>query len=150
MPEIGVLADLIEHIWVTQTHVSAIFPEDTDETVTVTAGDVNNTFGAWAELVDSGAVSLSSKFAANPGHIVAIHIEECSLKDIRYLLELAYGDDKTVIVRSRFMKVNVKVDVGHQTRVRSLEVPAAEKIYYRLKCETADATAEIHLRYFLE
>lgn len=150
MPEIGRLANLIEHIWLTQTHVSTIFPEDTNELVTVTAGNVADTFGAWAELVDDTPVALSTKFADNPGHIVAIFVEEASVTDKRYLLELAYGDDKTVICRSRFMKAAVILDVGHQTRVRSIEVPAGETIYYRLKCETADATAEIHLRYFLE
>lgn len=150
MPEIGVLADLIEHIWLTQTHVSAVFPEDTDETVTVTAPAGVNTFGAWAELVDDQAVALSSKFADKPGHIVAIMVEECSVQDKRYLLELAYGAAKTIIVRSRFMKVLNKVNVGHQTRVRSIHIPAGETIYYRLKCETGAATAEIHLRYFLE
>lgn len=150
MPEIGRLAALIEHIHRTQVHVSAIFPEDTDETCTVTAGDVADTFGDWVELADNNAVKFASKFDDGPGHIVGIAIEECSLKDVRYLLEIAYGDDKTVIVRSRFMKVNVKLDVGHQTRVRSLEIPSDEEIYYRLKCETADATAEIHFRYYVE
>ena len=150
VPEIGSLETLIKHIWVTQTHVSAIFPEDTDETVTVTAGGTNNAFGAWAELVDNLAVTLSSKFADAPGHIVSINLEDASLKDVRYLLEIAYGDAKTMVCRTRFVKVNVKVDVNHQARIRSIEIPAGETIYYRMKCETADATAEIHLRYFLE
>jgi len=150
MPEIGRMAALIEHMFLNHEHVSAIFPEDTDETVTVTAGGTNNTFGAWAELVDNNAVKLSSKFDDDPGHVVAMLIEECSLKDVRYLLELAYGEDHTMIVRSRFMKVNTKLDVGHQTRVRSVTIPAGETIYYRLKCETASATAELHARYYLE
>lgn len=150
MPEIGRLAHLIEHIWDTQTHVSAIFPEDTDEVVLVTAGAANNGFGAWAELVDNNAVTLSSKFADDPGHIVAILVEDSSLKDVRYLMELSYGDDNIVICRTRFMKVNTKLNVGHQARVRSLHISGGETIYYRLKCETALATAEIHLRYYLE
>lgn len=150
MPEIGRLAALIEHIYTTHVHVSAVFPEDTDETVTVTAGSSNNGFGAWAELVDDQVVALSDKFADDQGHIVAINVEETSLKDVRYLLELAYGDDKTMIVRSRFMKQNVKLDVDHSRRVRSICIPAGETIYYRLKCETADATAEIHIRYYLD
>jgi len=150
MPEIGRLAHLIEHIHKCQSHVSAIFPEDTDETVTVSAGGTANTFGAWAELVDDQAVTLSSKFADNSGHIVAILIEVCSVTDKRYLLELAYGDDETVFVRNRFMKILTKMNVGHQKRVRSIEIPAGETIYYRLKCETASATAEVHLRYYLD
>jgi len=131
-------------------HVSAIFPEDTDETVTVTAGGTNNTFGAWAELVDNNAVKLSSKFDDDPGHVVAVLIEESSLKDVRYLMEIAYGEEHTMICRTRFMKQNVKQDVDHQRRVRSITIPQGETIYYRLKCETASATAEIQSRYYLE
>jgi len=149
MPEIGRLANLIEEMWAYCHHVSAIFPEDTDETVTVTAGDADHKWSDWAELVDNTPVALSTKFADDPGYIVSVLVEECNTKDVRYLLELAYGDDYTVIGRSRFMKAEQKANVGHQTRIRSIEIPAGETIYYRLKCETASKTAEIQVRYYL-
>lgn len=149
MPEIGVLGNLIQEIFDYCVHVSAIFPEDVDETVTVTAGDSDDAFGAWAELVDNNSVTLSSKFNAKAGYVVSMLLEEASLKDVRYLLELSYSAAKKVICRTRFMKVQNKVNVAHQTRVRSLKVPKGETIYYRLKCETADADAEIQVRYYL-
>ena len=130
-------------------HVSDIFPDDTNKTVTITAGAVINTFGAWAAVVDNLAAEFSTVFAAADGHLAAILVEECSLTDVRYLLEISYGATNVIVARSRFMKVNSKVDVSHFTRIRSIHIPAGETVYYRLKCETADATAEIHFRYYL-
>jgi len=149
MPKIGTLADLIQDIWDYCVHVSKIFPEDTDETVTITAGGTNNTFGDWAELADNNSVTLSSKFTAKSGYIVSILLEEADTKDVRYLLEIAYCATKTVVARSRFMKVNTKLNVSHQMRIRSLKIPKGEIVYYRLKCETASATAEIQVRYYI-
>jgi len=117
--------------------------------VTLTAGAVANTWSAWAPVVDNLAVELSTVFAAAPGHICAISIEDASVKDERYMLEVAYGAARVVMARSRFMKVNIKVDVNHKVMIRSIHVPAGETVYYRLKCETALATAEVHFRYYL-
>lgn len=58
-------------------HESYIFPEDTNETSTHTAHANADTFCAWTEIVDNNAVTLSSKFASNNGHISAIVLEEC-------------------------------------------------------------------------
>ena len=117
--------------------------------MTVTAGGVANTWSAWAAIVDNLAAELSTVFAASDGHICSILIEECSIKDMRYLLEVSYGAAKVIVARTRFMKQNVKLDVDHQRRIRSIHIPAGETVYYRLKCETADATAEVHFRYYL-
>ena len=149
MPAHGVLDALIREIWHYTHHVSDIFPDDTNKTVTLTAGGVINTFGAWAPVVDNLAAEFSTVFAALGGHISAISIEDCSIKDERYLLEVAYGAARVMIARSRFLKVNIKVDVNHKVFIRSVHVPAGETIYYRLKCETANATAEVHFRYYL-
>ena len=129
-------------------HVSDIFPEDTDETVTVTAGGTAHVFGAWAEVTD-GVNTLSSKFATKSGHITGILIEETSRTDEIYLLEISYGASKIGIANSRFMKTTVFLDVSHQTRIRSFHIPPGETIYYRLKCVTALSTASIHFRYYL-
>jgi len=140
---------LIRDIWHYTHHVSDIFPDDTDKTVTVTAGGVVNTFGAWAAIVDNLAAELSTMFAAQEGHICSIIIEECSVTDKRYELEVSYGAARVVVARSRFMKEAVITNVGHQTRIRSVHIPAGETVYYRLKCETANATAEVHFRTYL-
>ena len=129
-------------------HVSKVFPEDTDETVTVTAGGTNNTFGAWAEIVDNNAVSLSSKFATSPGHICAIIIEDVNQVDERYTLEISHGASNTIIARTRFMKSGVLVNVEHSRRIRSTHITAGNTVYYRLKCETLGKTAIVQFRYY--
>ncbi len=149
MPAHGSKAYEIDHIYHYTHHVSDIFPDDTNKTVTLTAGGAINTFGAWAPVVDNLAVEFSTVFAAALGHMSAISIEDASIKDERYLLEISYGAARVVIARSRFMKVNIKVDVNHKVFVRSEHIHAGETVYYRMKCETALATAEVHFRYYL-
>jgi len=139
----------IDQIYHYTHHVSDIFPDDTNKTVTVTAGGVADTFGAWAPVVDNIPVEFSTVFAADPGHIASILVEDCSLTDVRYELEVSYGAARVIVARSRFMKVLNKLNVAHQVRIRSFHVPAGETVYYRLKCETALATAEAHFRYYL-
>ena len=130
-------------------HVSEIFPADTDETVTLTAGNVANTFGAWAPVVDNNAVELSSVFAAQPGHICAIVIEDVNQVDERYMLEISYGAAYTIVARTRFMKSGVLVNVEHSRRIRSFHITAGHVVYYRLKCETLGKTAIVQFRYYL-
>jgi len=128
-------------------HVSGIFPEDSDELVTLTAGGTDNVFGAWAEITD-GAVTLSSKFAAKPGHIVAIIIEDVNQVDERYVLEISHGPSYVVIGRTRFMKSGVLVNVEHSRRIRSHHITPGHLVYYRLKCETLGKTAIVQFRYY--
>ncbi|MBA7636006.1 hypothetical protein ES703_43619 [subsurface metagenome] len=128
-------------------HVSSLFPEDTDETVTLTAGGTDNTFGAWAEITD-GVNTLSSKFATKPGHVCAIIVEDVNQVDERYVLEISYGAAYVMIGRTRFMKSGVLVNVEHSRRIRSIHVPPGETVYYRLKCETLGKTAIVQFRYY--
>ena len=149
MPSHGTLDALIREIYHYTHHVSDIFPDDTNKTVTLTAGGVADTFGAWAPIVDNLAVELSTVYAAAPGHICSIIIEECSRTDERYRLEVSYGAARVVMARSRFMKILNKLNVDHQRRIRSIHIPAGETVYYRLKCETALGTAEVQFRHYL-
>jgi len=150
MPQVG-CADPVKVDWLylDSQHESDIFPEDTDESVTFTAGGVANTFGAWAEIaVDVIGTTFSSKVATKQGHISGILIEDMSLKDKHYLLEIAYGDDKTNVLRHRFIAWDVKkLDAVNFMKIRAAAIPAGETVYYRMKCETALATCEISLRY---
>lgn len=150
MPQIG-CADPVKVDWLylDSQHESAIFPEDTDESVTFDAGGEANTFGSWAEVaVDDNGATLSSKLAEEEGHISAILIEELSDKDKRYLLEIAYGDDKVNVLRHRFIAWDVKkLDAVHYMKIRADAIPAGETVYYHMKCETALATCQISLRY---
>ena len=150
MPQVG-CADpaKIEELLLEIQHESDIFPEDTDESVTFTAGGTVNTFGSWVEIaVDGNGATFSSKVATETGHISGILIEDLSVKDKRYLLEIAYGDDKTNVLRHRFLSGEVKkLEAIQFVRIRADAIPAGEKVYYRMKCETAGATCEISLRY---
>ena len=148
MPEIGQLAHIIRRLCQFICHSTNIFPEDTDDYVTLTAGTPANTFGAWAEIQDDKAIKFSAKFDENPGYITAVILEDASVKDKRYLLEISYCAEHILIARSRFMKVETKTDVSHLMRIRSALIPVGEEVFYRLKCETALATAELQLRYY--
>lgn len=103
-------------------HISILFPEDSNETVTLTAGNVVNTFSAWAEIVDNNAVTLSSKFVSS-GHISSIIVEGASVKDKRYVLEIAYGADKIVVARARGISETVLVGHVGQEEMRTIEIP---------------------------
>jgi len=128
-------------------HLTKIFPEGTDETLTFTAGGVANVFGDWAEIVDNVPNTFSSKIT-KPTHITAFMIEDASVKDKTYFLEVAYGDAKTLVSPYRFISGDVKLPIIQQIRLRSRDIPVGETVYYRMKCETAGATCTLHLRYY--
>ena len=131
-------------------HVSSIFPDATNLTCTLTAGGVANTYGNWAEIQDSGATTFSSKFAAIEGHISAIIVEECSRNDKVYMFELGLSHDGTNFTELscfRFLSGTGNVPGVFQIRYRMPVIPAGVSLYYRMMCETAGATAEVHFRY---
>lgn len=133
-------------------HKSYVWPEGTDEAVTCTAGAVANVFGDWAELdIVGGGDTLSSKFTDAVGHISAVVVEDLSIDDEVYDLEIAYGADKTIITPHRFLSGEVKKLSGVMyVRVRAPQMPAGETIYYRMKSEEALATCQIHVRYHFD
>ena len=130
-------------------HISNIFPEGTDETLTFTAGGVPNVYSAWAEVIDSGANKISDKFTAQ-AMVTAFLIEHCDARDKVYMFELAYGDSKTVLTRYRLIAgETTKLPAVQQLRIRGMHFPSDELIYYRMKSETAGAICELHIRYYL-
>ena len=140
--------DSLEFLGEAQTHVTSLFPVSSVNFVTFTAGNVNNTFGAWAEIVDDAANKLSAAFTTSQGHITGMLLEDLSVKDKRFLFEIAYGDDKTIVLRHRFLAGEVKkLNAVLFMRIRSVIIPEAQLLYYRMMCETADATCEISFRY---
>ena len=131
------------------SHVSALFPEDTDETVTLTAGGGNNAFGAWAELVDNNAVKLSSKYDSRDMHISEISITSTDTNDKRWILEVSYGAAKVVHARLAFGSGNKFIATEQTGHFKAPELPTDELIYWRMKCETAGAICTIVIRYHL-
>lgn len=141
--------DSLEFLGETQTHVTDLFPASSANYVTFTAGGTENTFGAWAEIMDDANNKLSDAFATSSGHITGILLEDLNIKDKRYLFELAYGDSKTVILRHRFLSGDTVKKLASilYMRIRSVIIPAGELLYYQMMCETAGKTCEISFRY---
>jgi len=129
------------------SHVSAIFPSDTNLTCTFTAHADANTWSAWAEIQDSGATKLSD-FCVTPMHLTSIVVETISDDSVLYMFEISWGAAYTPLTSGRFAGVG-KFQAAHiQDRFWALSVPAGQLIYYRMKTETAVAdTCTIHLRY---
>jgi len=140
--------DSLEELSLEFRHASHIFPENTNETVTFTAGNVANQFGPWLEIVDNNGVTLSSKFEEDAGHITAIMTEAASKTRSVYLFEIAYGDPKIIVSRYRFItNRTAALPIVQQITIRALDIPRDEKIYYRMACKTANATCMLHFRY---
>jgi len=131
-------------------HSTLIFPGDTSLTCTFTAGEALDTWSAWTEIVDSGANTFSSLLTAVPGHITVVQEEEVSDINTRYMIEIAYGADKTHVTAQRFAGSGKFQNPDNHARVFGPEIPAGETVYYRMKSNTAVAdTAILHIRYHL-
>lgn len=140
--------DKSNELYIDNFHESFLFPEDSDETVTFTSGLNNNEFSAWTEIVDNNTVTFSSKITSDV-HISSVLVESTSIKDVIYIYEISYGDSKIIIARARLLSGTNQVSSEHQTRVRNLEIPAGEIVYYRMKCATGNNTITLSLRYHL-
>lgn len=141
------LIEALRNLVLEAAHETFIYPEMTVKTVSFTSGGVD-AFSAWAEIVDSGVVTLSS-LATSIMHISSIVIESTDTIDKMYLLEIAYGALYTNVARIRFGSGSKFVEPAQQVRVRAKHIPAGETIYYRMACEAAGAIATAQIRYHL-
>lgn len=136
-------------------HRSYLYPDltsDMDLTCTLTAG-TSKAFGSWVELTDSSSNELSTIVASNDLHISAVRIRETSVSDKLYVIEIGYGltaESVTTISPHDFGSGTKKIDSDEQVRVRADVIPAGQKIYGRLKCETNGAIATIVIRYHFD
>jgi len=131
-------------------HLTYVFPSVSNLTCTLAASATPNVTSAWAEIADSGATTLSSKFATYEGHITGIDIFSCDVADKMYICDIAYGSAKTVITSFSFISnATGKKVVPKLIRVRALHIPAGETVYYRMMCETASKVLTVDFRYFL-
>ncbi|GAI78347.1 unnamed protein product, partial [marine sediment metagenome] len=135
------------------SHRSYIFPDmasDIDLTCTFTSGAIDE-FGAWAEITDSGATTLSSIAAVHALHISALRIRTTSRADKLYVIEIGYGlaaDAVTILDPHGFGSGTKKIDSDEQVRFRPPVIPQGQKVYYRMKTEDIlNATATVELRY---
>jgi len=150
----GIVDDILEDtidIHDAVSHVSSIFPADTNLTCTFTAHADEHTWSAWTEIVDSAATKLSAATAATPGHITSILVETVSDNTVLYMYEVAWGAAKVLITSGRFAGSG-KFQAAHiQDRFWASNFPAGELIYYRLKSDK-DASEDfctVHFRYHI-
>ena len=120
-----------------------LFPDNTARFVTLTAGGVANTFGAWAEIVDDAANPFTAVFAAQAGYVSEIMSYIFSVPNEMWIIEIARGAAHTVIGRQR-----VRSDWSYFLNFMSARVPAGETVYYRAMSESAGATCRASFRYF--
>lgn len=130
------------------SHDTEIFPEDTDEFITFTAGALDNEWSDWVEIEDGSGNKFSDRAVAGNMHLSAIIIESANVKDEVYMIEIAYGDAKTPVTPFRFIAgETTKLPPVQESRVRAEYVPAGEKIYYRMKCGDGGKICTLHIRY---
>ena len=128
---------------------ASLFPATTNLTCQLTAGNTN-VWSAWTEVVDSGATTLSSAFAANPGYISDMLFFLPSDAADGYSVELAYGVAKTNLGRASFWAL-ASGDIAYIMPIKSRRVPAGETVYYRMSSTGANgATVQARFRYFYE
>lgn len=126
-------------------NIMKIFPEDTNETVTLVTPAGANTWGAWAEVDDNNGVTFSSKLDAVSQFLSTIVVETVSVNNQRFMFEFAYGDDKIVVTRLRVYSGAVP---KQETSVKALVIPFGETVYYRGKCSLAGPqNCTVHFRY---
>jgi len=153
--EYGAIIDKLNDLLLESAHESKLFPDlsdDIDLTCTFTSGAIDS-YGTWAEVVDSDATTFGSVSAANI-HISALRIRTTDTADVLYVIELGYGLDAGAVTSfsvHEFGSGTKKIDSDEQVRFRTEHVPAWQKIYYRMKTEnTLNAVATVGFRYHTE
>jgi hypothetical protein len=133
-------------------HCTNIFPYgkngDCTRTMTLTAPAATNTWGEWAEIVDSEGNSFSDIFAERAGYIAAIVAETVSNKDKVAQFEFAIGDDKCCLVRFRAIAGDTKVSTDSGKNLRNPIIPAGQKVYYRMASEQTEMAFTGQIRYY--
>lgn len=142
--EYSSLYDISETLLLHNENETFLFPDSVSANVSLTAGAPADTFGAWAELVDSGAVTLSSKFATKSGYLVEIMLRDYSDANEIYIIEVATANDGTNVVG----RDKVRSDWTYIRAFRSARIEAGVTLYYRMKAESAGATVNADFRYY--
>jgi len=130
------------------SHVSSIFPDDTNLIWTLTAHANANTWSDWTEIQDSGGNKLSDLYITAHGYVTAIMLETLSEDDAIYMFELAWGADKVIFARGRTGGSTKFYNPITTARFWPIQFPENVLLYYRLKTDTAVAdTCTAHLRH---
>jgi len=134
--------EIAESLFLHIENETFIFPDVSNVFVTFTAGAVADTFGAWVEIQDNLAVTLSSVFAAQAGYLTELMLYQFSVANEIWIIEISYGAAYDVVARQR-----VRSDWTYNLDLLSERIPAGEAVYYRAMSETALATCRANFRY---
>lgn len=139
------------HIHHALSHISDVFPADTDRTCTFTAAAGANTWSGYVEIVDNLANTLSAIFAAEHGHITALTVENVSEVNTIYRVEISWGDAHNIVLDLRFAGGTKFQAPDMVQRFWAPDFPAGQTIYYRMKTATGVAdTCTVHLRHHID
>jgi len=140
------LVEHSHHVATENVHETHIWPSQPNVNAVLTAGAVANNWSVWQRLRDSGGSAFHH--SDHNVHISALELESASAGTDIYFIELAYGADMTTITRLRFSSASIgQLPPLHLLRIRSVDVPTGERLYYRCKCSTGGSTVNIALRW---
>lgn len=125
-------------------HLSRIFPEATNETVTIYSSAEANKWSDWQEFTDSSGNKFSDK-VTSAVHLSDTKIEYYSNKNIIYIYEIAYGDSKTIVANRRVAAT--KEADEYTIDLRCPLIPVGERVYARVMSSAGGASIQILLRY---
>ena len=124
--------DTLGHIGQHGNHDCIIFPVTTALTVTLTSHANPHVWSAWAEIADSGATTFSSMITSDT-HITGIGIENASVADETWMIEISYGAARTVVARARFVTQQIgSLELVEVFKIHSEHILSGETVYYRL------------------
>lgn len=146
---------------------SATITAVTTNTITSEAltGGVDNTWenadawsiavtNGWKELLDSDDNKLTTAFSSK-GHVTSIDIDKVEVANKTYILEIGVGDEtvdattRVAILRFISNVAATNFQTPKHYRIRADCIQSTDKIYYRMKCETASQDMYGSMRYYL-
>lgn len=131
-------------------HTTFVFPASSADTCTITSGVGADTWSDYVEIVDApGANSLSTYFATQHGDLTAMVVEDASIADEIFVVEISYGAAHIIVTRFRLQTETNFLPTAQVLRIRSLLTPAGETLYYRCMSESGGEDIEVHFRGFL-
>jgi hypothetical protein len=134
----------LDEILAETRHTSYIWPEATNLTATCTASVTANTWGDWAEITDSAGNKFSDKITSVT-HLSDTKIESYSDKNQEYMYQISYGASKIVVGGRR--QSPIKESGEYSIDLKTLPIPAGEKVYFRCMCTVGGESCTILIRY---
>ncbi len=146
------IATETSHLHLDAHHLIRILPLNPNETITFTAGatanEYNEAAGGWATFADSSANDLTAVASSHDIYITSVQIESVSTNNKIFQYQIGY-ETSNVVLEGRFLAGTTgKLPTTQQQRIRPLFIPTGSTVVYRAKCEEADETFTLNIRYY--